>query len=287
MLVFALVLVLNANGQDVKVKISVANKQKLTDIKDENGKVIGKKIVNDTIHIKTKGGKDSILTKTSLKIDTVDNEFTSVDFTTANWLRDPLTVHFRNGRRTVKFVRSKSNKKEVHQRYWRGQIKYPANAFSRFDSAMAKPNNYPFAGLRLLFEPQFGTIFQTNTNRLDKSSIAAMPKFGLETNVWGGWVTLQTFVIFPIPSVSYDSQSPINNQGLLVGKTVNVDFGVGWGLSFLDGIFAIGWATLHTDPRGYNTTLPSYTKNLLVNPYIYFNIQTISAVRKILKGQAK
>jgi|GEM_PF-4893347 hypothetical protein len=287
MLAFALFAVMDVTCQKrPNVKLSIVNKKKSIDLKDENGRVIGKQIVDDTVRVKTKNKKDSVITKTTLKIDTISTGYTSVDFSTENWLRDPLTVNFRSGQKVLHRYKIVVNDKKdtIFHRlsFFNGFLVRKSKKVCRHEN---RGNNYGLAGLRLIFEPQFGTIFQTNTNRLDKNSVAVMPKFGLETNIWGGWITLQSFIIFPVPSVSYDSQSPILKQSVLVGNTVNVDYGLGYGFSFLDGIFAIGLVTLHIDPRGFDTNSTAFKEGLLQNQYYYFSIQTISAVRKILKGQ--
>jgi len=185
----------------------------------------------------------------------------SIDFTTQNWLRDGLTVDFR---RSQIFNVTKRNKLGT---------------------------NYAFAGIRLIFEPQFGNIFQRGSNRLKQTTINAIPKFGLETNLIGGWLSIQGFAVFATGSISFDEQSTVVKQHLLLNpdgtssNTADIDYGYGLGISCLDGIFAIGWGNMIFDSRNYDKTNASYNDSFLANGYIYFNIQAISAVRKVIKNK--
>ena len=98
-----------------------------------------------------------------------------------------------------------------------------------------------FSGIRLTFEPQWGWLIQNDENRIQNEILLNMSKFGLETNLYKGWLSLQTNFIFPT-KVELDSKSEIvvNNYLKDSESKIGMDLGFTVGLSLIDGVIAVG-----------------------------------------------
>lgn len=171
---------------------------------------------------------------------------------TENWLKDLTTVSFGN----------------------------PANR-KRFKNSVN--------GVRLLFEPQFGHVFQTVDNRIEANDFNKLLKFGVETNLFKGFISLQFIVIFP-NNVQFDNLSMVRtNQHILdpAGRAA-VDYGAGVGLSFFDGIIAVGYAGLFFDKRNFinMSDIPKSTFNYQAN-FVYFAIQPVSAIKSVVQNMKR
>lgn len=142
-----------------------------------------------------------------------------------------------------------------------------------------------FSGVRIVFEPQLGVLFQSGENRLENTSFRALERIGLETNLRDAAVAVQALLIYP-STVEFDGKSPVRawiRDG--TGK-VGVDYGLVLGLSFLDGMLAIGGGRLDYDQRDFterNEAGEPMPKDALQDFFVYFNIQPISALRSAIK----
>ena len=139
--------------------------------------------------------------------------------------------------------------------------------------------NY-LSGVRLIFEPQWGTLIQNDKNRIDEKFLMNMSKFGIETNIYQGWIALQINYIFPT-HVEFDSQSDIVVNSYLKNseKKADLDIGFSVGLSFFDGIIAVGAGWAFLDERDF---IDSYNGSKSID-FVYINIQAVSTVKTLLK----
>jgi hypothetical protein len=64
---------------------------------------------------------------------------------------------------------------------------------------------------------------------------------------------------------------------------VSVDYGVALGLSFFDGILAIGFGGIFYDKRDFKNP-EAINPSWFQNNYLYFNIQPVSALRAVIKN---
>jgi len=140
--------------------------------------------------------------------------------------------------------------------------------------------NY-FSGLRLIFEPQFGVLFQNGDNRFKGESIDDLPRFGVETNLYKAWISVQAGLLYP-STIEFEEKSPIVEKHELKygGNIVGIDYGYSMGFSFLDGIIAIGYGYVKYDKRLFSS---SYQGNFKGN-FWYFNIQPATLVRSLVKN---
>lgn len=137
------------------------------------------------------------------------------------------------------------------------------------------------SGIRFLFEPQFGYIFQgSNLNTIDIKSIQAIPKFGFESNIFESWASLQLLLV-PSSSIQLDEKSDIIKRNLLnyPNKTVTLNWGFGIGLSLFDGIFTFGYMNFQYDQRDFK----SRDATLKSSGFMYVNFQLVSTIRSIIK----
>lgn len=143
--------------------------------------------------------------------------------------------------------------------------------------------NY-LSGLRFVFEPLVGAPIQMGDNRIKSELIVASPKLGIETNIYKGWVAIQ-FVYFTPFQIQFDDQSPVVTQNLIAtnDNKVDMDFGIGAGLSLIDGIISIGFGTLYLDQRDFLKSSPQFKERYTKRSFLSLSIQPVSAVRKILR----
>jgi hypothetical protein len=143
-----------------------------------------------------------------------------------------------------------------------------------------------FNGIRLLFEPQFGHVFQTVNNRVEPNDYNSLVKFGFETNLFMGNVALQCLIIFPA-TVQMDNSSMIRANQHIIDPTgrVAVDYGLGVGLSFFNGILALGFAGIFFDERGFTNMndISRQTFNYQTN-FVYFAIQPVSGIKSVIQN---
>jgi len=107
-------------------------------------------------------------------------------------------------------------------------------------------------------------------------------KFGLETNLINGAVALQGLLVLP-STITIDANSQVRVNGNLVNSSgaVAVNYGLALGLSFFDGIIAIGWGGLFYDKRDF-TGITGNPGNVYQSNFVYFNIQPISAIKALI-----
>lgn len=186
------------------------------------------------------------------KISKLDSTITKTEssvLATENWLKDATTIPFGNPEKRIRLRNT-------------------------------------FNGVRLLFEPQFGHVFQTVSNRIEINDYNGLIKFGGETNLLKGYVSLQALIIFPT-TVQLDTLSMIRNNQHIIDQTgrVSVDYGFALGFSFFDGIIAIGYGGLFFDKRDFINMrdIPKTTFNYQSN-FVYFAIQPVSAIKTVIQN---
>lgn len=141
-----------------------------------------------------------------------------------------------------------------------------------------------FNGIRIIFEPQLARVVQFGSNRFESKIFGGLDRFGVEINLYKGFVSLQLINIFP-SVVQFDQLSPIRKFGYSIdpqGK-VAVDFGLAAGLSFFDGIIAIGYGNLFYARRDFKPHA-YYNETLFRDEFIYIDIQAISAIKAAVKS---
>lgn len=143
----------------------------------------------------------------------------------------------------------------------------------------------PFlSGIRFILEPQFGFVVQPDIKRVEVQNLIDLPKFALEFNLWQGWVAFQGGVIYP-STIKFDKDSEI-----VIGKnlksnehTVDVKYGLTFGLTFLDGSLAIGRGVLYFDSLDFAATYQG-SHDL---GFLFVNIQPASIMRTVFKNTKK
>lgn len=140
------------------------------------------------------------------------------------------------------------------------------------------------SGVRFVFEPQLGVLVQSGKNRFDSTNLKALEKIGLATTLWGKQVGLQLLFIYP-STVQFDAQSPVRvNKQLLdaeAGK-VDVDWGLTFGLTLIDGVLSTGVGILRYDPRDF-INVPANEKSIYRDTFFYLNIQVVEALKSAIK----
>ena len=137
-----------------------------------------------------------------------------------------------------------------------------------------------FSGIRLIIEPQVGIIFQSGDNRILQENFKDLPKFGIESNLYEGYISLQLALIYP-SLIDFDDNSEVVRYKYLRngGKNVHIDLGYTFGLSFFDGILSSGYGVVKFDERDFSSTYyGKYSKN-----FFYFNVQVASLTKYIIK----
>ena len=105
-------------------------------------------------------------------------------------------------------------------------------------------NRWGGSGLRFIFEPSFGTLFQTGENEFDETKFPNLSKFALETNVYEGWAAFQLGVVSP-STIKFDPISEAaDHLADPMNKDVKVTGGVTLGASLIDGWISVGWGRL-------------------------------------------
>lgn len=140
-----------------------------------------------------------------------------------------------------------------------------------------------FNGIRLVFEPQFGKIIQVGDNRFDDKVFQEFAKFGVETNLIGGWVALQCNFIFG-GSVTLEEKSTLVINGNLnnASRNVNVDFGSSIGLAFINDLIVVSYGGLFYDKRDF-INIGNYPKSIFQKNFVSINIQPVAAIKELIK----
>lgn len=136
-----------------------------------------------------------------------------------------------------------------------------------------------FSGIRIVFEPQISGIIQRG-DKIDAKSIQLAPKFGIETNLWRGIMSLQLGIIYA-NTIKFEESSGVVTGGYLKGNTneVDMDYGFNVGLALFDGIFAIGYGKLYLDPNDFVDNYDGSTDK----KFIFVTFQPISSIRAWVK----
>ncbi len=139
------------------------------------------------------------------------------------------------------------------------------------------------SGVRLVFEPQLGVLVQFGDDKFVDTNFKGLEKIGVETNLVEGYIGFQALFIYP-SSVEFDAQSRSVLDSIVLDKSgkVDVEFGMAFGFTFLDGIIATGYGFLHYDKRDFRepATLKGSTFG---DGFFYLNIQPVSAIKSALK----
>lgn len=150
------------------------------------------------------------------------------------------------------------------------------------DGAVREGRVGAFAGIRFVFEPQLGYLFQDGDDRFEPGNFASLSKFGFETNLYRGYVGLQLTLIYPntitLDSLSVSRELLKNSSGV-----VDVEAGLGMGLTFFDGLLALGIGNLWYDERAwtdYRDLRAAGRGHLFRDWFGYFNIQAVQALKK-------
>lgn len=141
-----------------------------------------------------------------------------------------------------------------------------------------------FNGLRLIFEPQLGILIQDGADRFKADQLRSLERFGFETNLVSGDIAFHAMFI-PPSFIEFEIGSPLLTNGNVIdpkGK-VRVDYGVAFGLSFLDSMFALGFGGIFYDQRDFQNTAGK--KGEFQDNFWYVNFQPISAIKAYLKSR--
>lgn len=136
------------------------------------------------------------------------------------------------------------------------------------------------SGIRFLFEPLTTYLIQgSNKNTIDNTSTLLIPKFAVEVNMLYSWLSAQICIIFP-SSVKFESKSPITKDNSLFNpdNSVSVTWGYGIGLSWLNGIFTVGYLRLNYDTRDFQSI-----EKLSHSSMVYISVQPIESAKIIIK----
>lgn len=139
------------------------------------------------------------------------------------------------------------------------------------------------SGVRLIYEPNLGQLFQAGDDRFENAQLTTFQKFAAEVNVVQAWLGLQIGVIFP-GAVTYDADSPLNTNGHLRDpeRKVRVEWGWTLGASALDGIIAAGFGQLRYDRRDF-VDPGTLASGFDFDNFGWLAVQPVSAVKKLFK----
>ena len=140
-------------------------------------------------------------------------------------------------------------------------------------------------GLRFIFEPQLGAIFQAGDNKFENTNLESLEKLGVATSLYGKQLGLQLLLIYP-SAVSFDEQSPVRVAGQLLDTEnfeVDVEWGYTLGLTFLDGVISAGWGKLAYDRRDFLDP-DALEDTVFSDGFWYINFQAIEAVKNVIKN---
>ncbi len=145
-----------------------------------------------------------------------------------------------------------------------------------------------FNGLRLIFEPQLGTVMQNDEDSFEAQNFGSLERIGLETNIYKGGIALQG-LFFYSSEVQLAEENTLRTNNWLNDPSgrVNVDYGVALGFSLFDGVVALGYGSLFYDQRDFRGDFSQRNTSKLNNGFWYVNIQTISFVKTAIKNLGK
>jgi len=142
-----------------------------------------------------------------------------------------------------------------------------------------------FNGLRFIFEPQLGTVMQSDENSFEAQNFGSLERIGLETNIYKGAIALQGLFFYSSEvQLAEENTLRINNSLNDPSGRVNVDYGVALGFSLFDGVVAVGYGSLFYDKKDFRGDFSQRDNPKLNNGFWYINIQTISLVKTAIKN---
>lgn len=144
---------------------------------------------------------------------------------------------------------------------------------------------HSFNGLRIIFEPQLGTLLQTSEDSFEAKNFQSLQRIGLETNIYKGFITLQGLFFYP-STVELGEENTLRAGNFMLDPNgrVIVDFGLGAGLSFFDGTVAVGYGGLFYDEKDFRGILDRRERAPLEDNFFYLNIQPISMIKAAIKN---
>jgi hypothetical protein len=141
-----------------------------------------------------------------------------------------------------------------------------------------------FSGIRFVFEPQLGVLVQSGDNKFESTNFKALEKIGVATTLYGRQLGFQTLFIYP-STIAFDEQSPVRIDKNVLDEQdgkVDVEWGMTFGITVLDGIVSTGYGFLHYDRRDFKN--PSTLRSgVFGDSFFYFNIQAIEALKGAIK----
>jgi hypothetical protein len=143
-----------------------------------------------------------------------------------------------------------------------------------------------FNGIRLVAEPNLGTVVQAGDNQIDVSGFSGLPLLGVATDLKGHWVGLQLHVV-SAATVTLDANASAVTEGRLldaVDRKVKVEFGIGAGFTFIDGAVALGYTWLFFDGASFVPATAATGPNPRTKGSFYFALQPVSIVQKAISA---
>lgn len=130
-----------------------------------------------------------------------------------------------------------------------------------------------FAGVRFLADLTLGYIVQNGKDRFVTDPFTASAKIGFEINLLQSWIAFQA-VFIPGFTSTFDENSQIRQRlPAAADGAIIVDFGLGAGASFFDGIVSVGAGFLKYDTR----TVSDSSLGDLGDGFVYFSFNPVAS----------
>ena len=174
-----------------------------------------------------------------------------------------------------------NRKKSNYQTRRRNTVIFSSQSWSADETTIPfKEDRSWISGLRLLFEPNFGFLFQRGKNEFDSKNFPNLSKFALETNIYKGWVAFQLGVVAP-STIKFDPVSPVvKNKSLTDGDTVRVKGGFTLGFSFIQGWISMGGGGVWYHDSSF---VDCYNGNKY-DGFAFINLQPVSLVKSTIRA---
>ncbi len=151
-----------------------------------------------------------------------------------------------------------------------------------------------FTGIRIVAEFDLGFMFQDGQNMFEKGAAKSLNKIALEVGVYRGWVSAQIGVFEP-GMTKIDKYSPIVtgnklNSARVVDYNIGHKYGAMLGLSFFDGLLAIGHGTFRYDKNYFDPNQYPLVNGKrdyggdISDSFWYFSFQPVSGIRSVVKN---
>jgi hypothetical protein len=139
-------------------------------------------------------------------------------------------------------------------------------------------------GLRFVAEPRLGNIIQTGSNRIDSGAFDGFSMIGLETDLRGNSLGLQLSLVLP-GRVKLDPRSRLvtekrlmDSKGVVGANEVGVNYGLGVGITLLNGILSIGYLRTHFDELDFVGGVKKASGESHKDS-VFVNLQPVAALR--------